>query len=112
VTPGRPLVLVAALAAAGAGLAPGPGVDDVVVSEGGFRPKLLRGRKGETLRLKVSTADGEHCFAVDAFRVEKRILPGRPVTVDLALDRAGAFPFHCCLHADADAERGQVTVSE
>ena len=34
-------------------------------------------RKGETVRLVLSTEDGEHCFAVDEFRLEKRVVPGR-----------------------------------
>ncbi len=56
----------------------------------------------------------EHCFAIDALRVEKRIVPGRPTRVDLTPERAGVFPFYCCLESGkaAEVERGQLTVSE
>ena len=62
----------------------------------------------------LSSADAEHCFAIDALRVEKRIVPGRTTTLELAPDRAGVFPFYCCLESgDAAAiERGQLTVTE
>jgi heme/copper-type cytochrome/quinol oxidase subunit 2 len=62
----------------------------------------------------LSSEDGEHCFAIDALRVEKRIVPGRPTSFDLTPDRAGVFPFHCCLEtgAAAEAERGEVAVAE
>jgi len=88
------------------------GVVRVVASQRGFRPGVLSLRKGEAVRLVLSTADAEHCFAVDAFRVEKRILPGRTVTLDLTPDRAGTFPFYCCLEPDNGALQGRVVVAE
>lgn len=85
---------------------------EVVASKGGFRPRLLRLRKGESTRLVLSTADGEHCFAVDAFRIEKRIVPGRATALDLTPDRAGTFPFYCCLDPRSEPERGRLVVAE
>jgi heme/copper-type cytochrome/quinol oxidase subunit 2 len=71
-------------------------------------------RRGETAHLVLSSADGEHCFAIDALRLEKRIVPGRPTRFDLTPDRAGTFPFYCCLESgDAAArERGELVVTE
>jgi heme/copper-type cytochrome/quinol oxidase subunit 2 len=85
---------------------------ELVVSREGFRPKTLNARKGETLRLVLRTADVEHCFALDALRIEKRILPGRSTTADLTPDRVGSFPFHCCLEPGNEALRGRLVVSE
>ena len=66
------------------------------------------------MSIVLSSADAEHCFAIDALRIEKRIVPGRTTTLDLTPDRAGVFPFYCCLESgDAAAvERGQLTVTE
>ena len=71
-------------------------------------------RRGESVSIVLSSADAEHCFAIDALRIEKRIVPGRTTTFDLAPDRAGVFAFYCCLESgDAAAvERGQLTVTE
>jgi heme/copper-type cytochrome/quinol oxidase subunit 2 len=86
----------------------------VAVSRDGFQPREIAARKGETVRLVIKTVDGEHCFAVDDLRVEKRVLPGRATTVDVTPDRAGTFPFYCCLEtgAAADKQRGRLIVTE
>jgi cytochrome c oxidase subunit 2 len=84
----------------------------VVASREGFRPSSLSVRKGETLRLLLSTADEEHCFALDALRVEKRIVPGKTTIVDVTPEKAGSFPFHCCLEEGPRAIRGELRVTE
>ena len=66
------------------------------------------------MSILLSSVDGEHCFAVDALRIEKRIVPGRTTTFELIPDRVGVFPFYCCLESGeaATAERGQLSVTE
>jgi heme/copper-type cytochrome/quinol oxidase subunit 2 len=87
---------------------------EVVASKTGFRPRLLNVRKGETLRLALRTADQEHCFALDAFRIEKRLRPGRTILVEITPEKAGSFPFQCCLESGsaAETERGQLVVTD
>jgi len=107
---------LAATASAVAAAAPargGAGVE-VRASKRGFEPSQLTLRRGESVRIVLSSADAEHCFAIDALRIEKRIVPGRSTTVDLTPDRAGVFPFYCCLESGeaAAVERGQITVAE
>jgi heme/copper-type cytochrome/quinol oxidase subunit 2 len=99
----------------GAGLAPPPDQpQDVAVSRSGFVPSVIKARKGEAIHLRVTSKDQEHCFALDAFRVEKRIVPGRTTAVDLTPDKAGTFPYYCCLEtgAAAETERGRLVVAE
>ncbi len=116
------LLAIAATAAATLGGSPaarslaaesGPTVN-VAVSRKGFRPPRIALRRGETARFVLTSAGGEHCFALDAFRIEKRIVPGRPTRFDLTPDRAGVFPFYCCLENGeaARTERGELTVEE
>jgi heme/copper-type cytochrome/quinol oxidase subunit 2 len=96
------------------GAAPaGPDVA-VKVSKQGFQPSRITVRRGETTRLVLSAAEGEHCFAIDAFRVEKRVVPGRPTRLELTPGQAGVFPFYCCLESGeaARVERGELTVTE
>ena len=91
----------------------GPTVE-VKASRAGFEPSSLTIRKGETTHVVLTSADGEHCFAIDELRVEKRIVPGRPTRFDLAADRAGNYAFYCCLESGpaAEKERGQLIVAE
>jgi heme/copper-type cytochrome/quinol oxidase subunit 2 len=110
----------ARLAAVLSGLALGPAVNawtatiEVVASSEGFRPKVLNVRKGDAVRLKVTSADGDHCFALDAWRIEKRVRAGAPTVIDVAPDKAGTFPFYCCVEAGPAAERehGRLVVTE
>jgi cytochrome c oxidase subunit II len=86
---------------------------EISVSHQGFRPDRVTLRKGEPVRLSLTSSDGEHCFAVDAFRIEKRVVVERPSVVDLTPDRAGTFVFYDCL-ADPGGETrpGKLVVAE
>jgi heme/copper-type cytochrome/quinol oxidase subunit 2 len=105
--------VTALLVAAGAGARSVPQVE-IRASRQGFDPAAVTLRRGETVRIILSSTGGEHCFAVDALRVEKRIRPGRDTSFDLTPDRAGRFPFYCCLESGkaAEAERGELIVTE
>jgi heme/copper-type cytochrome/quinol oxidase subunit 2 len=108
------VVLTTAAAALGAA-APvaAPGVD-VKVSRRGFEPSRIVLRRGETAHLTLTSEDGEHCFAIDALRIEKRVASGRPTRLELTPERAGTLAFYCCLEtgAQADREKGELVVSE
>ena len=86
---------------------------EVTVSGRGFRPDRITTRKGEPIRISLTATDGERCFALDAFRVEKRVVAGRPSIVDLTPDRAGTFPYYDCLADSGDTGRqGRFVVTE
>jgi plastocyanin len=91
-----------------------PDRDDIEVtaSKSGFAPKRLQLRKGETVHVVLRSSDGEHCFAVDALRIEKRVAEGHDTSFDLTPDRAGDFVFYCCLEPDNPAFKGRLVVSE
>jgi len=83
-------------------------------SRRGFEPSSLTLRRGETTHLVLSSADGDHCFAIDELRIEKRIIPGRSTRFDLTPERPGVFAYYCCLESGeaAKAERGRLTVAD
>jgi heme/copper-type cytochrome/quinol oxidase subunit 2 len=103
-----------ALAVAALGAAAPGGPVEVKVSKRGFEPSRITVRRGETTRLVLTSGDGEHCFAIDALRVEKRVVPGRPTPLDLTPGRAGVFPFYCCVASGEAAriEQGELIVTE
>jgi cytochrome c oxidase subunit II len=107
------LAATAVAVAASAPVRGGAGLE-VKASRRGFEPSRISLRRGESVSIALSTADGEHCFAIDALRIEKKIVPGRTTTLDLTPDRTGVFPFYCCLESgdEAGVERGQLSVTE
>jgi len=105
----------ALLATAVLGTALAAGAEDrvaVQASRSGFKPNAVTVRKGDVLHLVLTTADGEHCFAVDALRIEKRIVPGKPTELELTVDHPGTLPFYCCLEPEDEAQRGRLVVTE
>jgi cytochrome c oxidase subunit 2 len=108
------LLLTAALAAGHPAPGAQEGALELQASRGGFRPQQLTLRRGEAVQLTLRSADGEHCFAIDALRIEKRIVPGRATRLELTPARAGVFEFYCCVETGAAArgERGRLTVVE
>src|SRR5262249_42781093 len=110
------LPFAAVRAAPGAdGLAPPPErTIELAVSHAGFAPGTIEARKGEPPHLHRESRDDEHCFAMEAFRIEKRVVPGRTTAVDVTPDRIGTFPFYCCLESGkaAETERGALVVGE
>jgi heme/copper-type cytochrome/quinol oxidase subunit 2 len=108
------LTAVLGLVALGPAVGAWAGTIELVASSEGFRPKVLNVRKGDVVRLSVVSADGDHCFALDAWRIEKRVRTGQATIVDLAPEKAGTFPFYCCLEKGAAAERehGRLVVTE
>jgi heme/copper-type cytochrome/quinol oxidase subunit 2 len=65
-----------------------------------FEPARIEARQGDVIRLTIRTEDIPHSFVIDALRIEKRAVPGRPVTFELLADKAGTFPFYCNLTAE------------
>jgi heme/copper-type cytochrome/quinol oxidase subunit 2 len=99
------LVLFAAPASAQEG--------EVVATKAGFKPRVLKLRKGDTTHLVLKSGDGEeHCFAVDELRIEKRIRAGKPTPLDVTPERVGSFVFYDCLAPESEALRGKLVVAE
>jgi cytochrome c oxidase subunit II len=69
---------------------------DVIASRFRFEPATISVAQGDTVRLRLRSADATHSFAIKAFRV-KALIPkgGEPVTVEFVVDQAGSFDFTC-----------------
>jgi heme/copper-type cytochrome/quinol oxidase subunit 2 len=87
---------------------------EVKVSHRGFEPSRIVVRRGETAHIVIVGSDGEHCFAIDALRIEKRVVAGRPTHLELLPERPGSFPFYCCVESgkQAEIEKGELVVTE
>ena len=100
---GNVIVLLLALCtmAAGAWARQVKGVEDVktidvVASRFQFEPATITVTQGDSVRLRLRSADRTHGLAIKAFRV-KALIPktGEAVTVEFVADQAGAFDITC-----------------
>lgn len=82
----------------------------MTVGASGFEPKRVTVPLG-LVRFVVTAREGDHCFAIPSLDVEKRVRSGRPLEVDVTFDRAGDFPFLCCVEGSGTAEVGVIAVA-
>ena len=72
---------------------------DVVASQFQFEPATITVAQGDTVRLRVHSADRTHGLAIKPFRVNALIpKTGEAVTVEFVADQAGAFDITCSEH--------------
>ena len=98
------LLLALCTLAAGAWARQGKGVADVedvktidvVASRFQFEPATITVAQGDSVRLRLHSADRSHGLAIKAVRV-KALIPktGEAVTVQFVADQAGAFDITC-----------------
>jgi len=69
---------------------------DVVASRFQFEPATITVAQGDSVRLRLHSADRSHGLAIKAFRV-KALIPktGEAVTVEFVADQAGTFNITC-----------------
>ena len=72
---------------------------DVTASKFQFEPATITVAQGDTVRLRLHSADRTHGLAIKPFRVNALIpKTGEAVTVEFVADRAGAFDITCSEH--------------
>ena len=69
---------------------------DIVASRFQFEPATITVTQGDSVRLRLRSADRTHGLAIKAFRV-KALIPktGEAATVEFVADQAGAFDITC-----------------
>jgi cytochrome c oxidase subunit II len=69
---------------------------DVTASRFQFEPETISVAQGDSVRLRLHSADRSHAFAIKAFRV-KVVIPkgGETVNVEFVAEQAGTFAFTC-----------------
>ncbi|OGH64138.1 MAG: hypothetical protein A2821_02530 [Candidatus Magasanikbacteria bacterium RIFCSPHIGHO2_01_FULL_41_23] len=60
-----------------------------------FSPSTISVKKGDTVKLTITSTDVEHGFALPEFNVNKKFKAGETVNVEFVADKSGSFPFTC-----------------
>lgn len=85
---------------------PGVRVIDLTANapaNGGWQPDTIRVNEGERVRLRISSSDDVHGFAIPALGIQvDEILPGHVEQVEFVATRAGRYPFACTRWCSVD----------
>ena len=106
------VVLGLAFLSAGVCIASEPPVQreiKVVARKYAFEPKTITVRKGEQVKLVVTSEDVAHGIAIEAFGVDQRIDARQTKVVEFTASREGRFPISCSVfcgdgHPDMNGE--------
>jgi len=77
-----------------------------------FSPSVIEVNQDDLVRVTFSTGDIPHSFTVDAYRIAKRVEPGRNVVFEFRAEKPGRFPIYCNLTVDERCKemRGELVV--
>jgi cytochrome c oxidase subunit 2 len=77
-----------------------------------FEPAHLEVHSGDLVKITLRSDDIAHSFAIDAYRIVKRVAAGGSVTFEFLSDKAGTFPFYCNLTIEDGCRemKGQLVV--
>jgi heme/copper-type cytochrome/quinol oxidase subunit 2 len=108
------LVATAAAAVPAQDTAPSRRAFTVTAREGRFEPNRLDVSKNDLVTITLQSGDGAYSFAIDAYRLMKRVGAGDAVTFSFRADQAGRFVFYCSLSTDERCRgmRGTLTVTD
>jgi cytochrome c oxidase subunit 2 len=60
-----------------------------------FIPDPIVVRAGEKVRLKLTSLDVTHGFALPAYKINQRVEPHKISTVEFTAGHTGSYPIHC-----------------
>ncbi len=69
----------------------------IIAKRFAFYPSQIVVRKGQPLRLYLTSTDTTHGFYLPDFKINQEIKVGEIATVDFVPDKAGTFPFRCSI---------------
>lgn len=60
-----------------------------------WSPSTITVKKGDKVRLKITSTDIEHGFAIKDFNINVKLAPGQTQVVEFVADKVGTFGFRC-----------------
>ena len=66
-----------------------------------FSPATITVHTGDKVRLKITSLDVTHGFALPDYNIKADLAPGVEQTIEFVADKSGTFPFHCSVFCGA-----------
>ena len=84
----------------------------IVAKDFHFAPSRIEVTQDDLVKITMRSDDIAHSFAIDEYRIIKRVPAGGSTTFEFRADRAGTFPFYCNLSSEPghQMERGELIV--
>lgn len=84
----------------------------IVAKDHTFTPNKLDVTQDDLVKITLTSEDRPASFAIDAYRIIKRVPGNSSITFEFRADQAGTFPFYCNLTKDPDCKdmKGTLTV--
>jgi len=60
-----------------------------------FLPNEIKVKKGDRIRLTLTSVDVNHTFTMPAYDIDEELLVGEDVEIELVADKEGQFTFYC-----------------
>ena len=78
-----------------------------------FEPSTIEVKKGEKVKLLVTSTDVPHGLAIPEYGINERLDPGKTVTVEFTAEKAGEFTAFCSVRCGAGHSkmRGKIVVT-
>lgn len=67
----------------------------IIAKQWSFSPAIIKVKKGDTVVLKLKSADVAHSFVVPEFKIDAAIKPGETKIVEFVADKTGSFTSIC-----------------
>ncbi len=66
-----------------------------------FNPNTITVNEGDKVRLKITSTDVPHGFALPTFKINRRLEPGQEEIIEFIANKKGSFEFFCSVYCGA-----------
>lgn len=60
-----------------------------------FSPSTITVKKGDAVKLSITSIDVAHGFGLNDFGIKERLEPGKTTNIEFVADKTGTFTFFC-----------------
>lgn len=82
----------------------------IVARDYHFTPDRIEVSQDDIVRITLRSDDIPHSFAIDAYRIAKRVPGGQSVSFEFRADQPGSFTFYCSLTSDERCQQMKGTL--
>jgi cytochrome c oxidase subunit 2 len=87
---------------------------NVTAKQWEFTPSSITVKKGQSIRLRITSQDVTHGFSLLDFGINEQLTPGGTVEIQFIPDKAGSFTFRCSVFCGSGhgGMKGTLVVTE